>query len=103
MNETVVTILTICLVILVVLALVLIAFGILLLVIWVKARKSVRTFFKTFTTSPDLAYLDTLKLRDNQLSHTEVRDVRDLLRRRKETEARDQDTIDKATEFHSDF
>jgi hypothetical protein len=78
--------------------------GLLLIVLWGAVKKRVKRVEAYINEPPVFSTrdLNLVKAREN-LSKEETEQIRDLLRARKEREARDQDTIDKATEYRSEI
>lgn len=73
--------------------------GLFLIWLWHKAKVRIKRIELWANSEPTYKDLELLKPREN-LSKDETQQIRDFLRARKEREARDQDTIDIATEFH---
>lgn len=88
----------ICIVMLAVMLLV----GILAAYLDVKVRNRIKRIESFVNVRPTHEGLDILKPRE-RLTDDEVDDIRAVIRRKKEQEARDADTIDKATEYRRDF
>lgn len=76
--------------------------GILIAYLAVKFRNRVKRIESFVNARPTYEGLEILKPREH-LTHDEVDDIRAFIRRKKEQEARDADTIDKATEYRRDF
>lgn len=81
---------------------VMLLFGILIAYLAVKVRNRVKRIESFVNARPTYEGLEILKPREH-LTHDEVDDIRAFIRRKKEQEARDADTIDKATEYRRDF
>lgn len=74
--------------------------GLMLFVLWRAAKRRIKRV-EAYVNQPVFSTrdLNLVKAREN-LTKEETAQIRDFLRARKEREARDQDTIDIATEFH---
>lgn len=75
--------------------------GLLLVVLWRMAKVRVKRV-EAYITNPTFSTKDInlVNSRGGVLTKDETSQVRDILRHRKEQEARDLNTIDTATEFH---
>jgi len=101
-NEALTVVLTVFLYIGVFMLLVLLFVGGLLAYFALKIRRRVKRIESFVNATPTFEGLEILKPREN-LTKDEVDDIRAHIRRVKEREARDADTIDKATEYRRDF
>lgn len=78
--------------------------GLLLFVVWRMAKRRVKRI-EAYVNHPAFSTqdLNLVKPRGENLTKDETNQIRDLLRRRKEQEARDLNTIDTATEFNREI
>ena len=101
-NEALAVVLTVFMYIGIVMLAVMLFVGILFAYLAVKVRNRIKRIESFVNTRPTYEGLDILKPRE-RLTDDEVDDIRAVIRRKKEQEARDADTIDKATEYRRDF
>ena len=101
-NEALAVVLTVFMYICIVLLAVMLLVGILAAYLDVKVRNRIKRIESFVNVRPTHEGLDILKPRE-RLTDDEVDDIRAVIRRKKEQEARDADTIDKATEYRRDF
>ncbi|HMT88219.1 MAG TPA: hypothetical protein PKC73_01165 [Dermatophilaceae bacterium] len=101
-NEALAVVLTVFMYICIVMLAVMLLVGILAAYLDVKVRNRIKRIESFVNVRPTHEGLDILKPRE-RLTDDEVDDIRAVIRRKKEQEARDADTIDKATEYRRDF
>ena len=101
-NEALAVVLTAFMYICIVMLAVMLLVGILAAYLDVKVRNRIKRIESFVNVRPTHEGLDILKPRE-RLTDDEVDDIRAVIRRKKEQEARDADTIDKATEYRRDF
>ena len=101
-NEALAVVLTAFMYICIVMLAVMLLVGILAAYLAVKVRNRIKRIESFVNVRPTHEGLDILKPRE-RLTDDEVDDIRAVIRRKKEQEARDADTIDKATEYRRDF
>ena len=101
-NEALAVVLTAFMYICIVMLAVMLLVGILAVYLAIKVRNRIRRIESFVNVRPTYEGLDILKPRE-RLTDDEVDEIRAAIRRKKEQEARDADTIDKATEYRRDF
>ena len=101
-NEALAVVLTVFMYICIVMLAMMLLVGILAAYLDVKVRNRIKRIESFVNVRPTHEGLDILKPRE-RLTDDEVDDIRAVIRRKKEQEARDADTIDKATEYRRDF
>jgi len=101
-NEALAVVLTAFMYICIVMLAVMLLVGILAAYLAVKVRNRIKRIESFVNVRPTYEDLDILKPRE-RLTDDEVDEIRAAIRRKKEQEARDADTIDKATEYRRDF
>ena len=104
-NEALAVVLTAFMYICIVMLAVMLLVGILAAYLDVKVRNRIKRIESFVNVRPTHEGLDILKPRERLTDDEvdEVDEIRAAIRRKKEQEARDADTIDKATEYRRDF